>query len=291
MSILITGSESFLGYYLKKILKSKKIKFTGIDNIKSKDSIKYDILRKDFDKVIPKGTKTIIHLAAISSSNDFKKNPKKAFDININGTFNLLTAASKKKVKRIIFASSEWVYGEFSKEIIKEKKLIDYYDLGSEYALSKAVGENLIKYYCKQFNIKQTIFRFGIIYGPRFLKSNWSAVESIAHKIFLGKNKIEVGSARTARRFIYVKDVASAIYKSTKSSKTGTYNLSGDKLVSLKDIINISAKMVGRKVQIIEKNKKNFNFRNTSNDLVKRTFKWKPKYSFQSGLKEIFKSF
>ena len=121
MSVLITGSESFLGYYLKKILKSKKIKFTGIDNIKSKDSVKYDILRKDFDKVIPKGTKTIVHLAAISSSNDFKKNPKKAFDININGTFNLITAASKKKVKRIIFASSEWVYGEYSKEIIKEK--------------------------------------------------------------------------------------------------------------------------------------------------------------------------
>jgi len=122
MSILITGSESFLAKHLKKILKTKKIKFTGVDNIKSKDSIKYDILKKDFDKVIPKGTKTIIHLAAISSTNDFKKNPKKAFDININGTFNLIRAASKKKVKKIIFASSEWVYGEFSKEIIKEKK-------------------------------------------------------------------------------------------------------------------------------------------------------------------------
>ena len=67
------------------------------------------------------------------------------------------------------------------------------------------------------------------------------------------KNQIEVGSARTARRFIYVKDVASAIYKSTKSSKTGTYNLSGDKLVSLKEIINISGKIVGRKIKIIEK--------------------------------------
>lgn len=291
MSILITGSESFLAKHLKKILKTKKIKFTGVDNIKSKDSIKYDILKKDFDKVIPKGTKTIIHLAAISSTNDFKKNPKKAFDININGTFNLIRAASKKKVKKIIFASSEWVYGEFSKEIIKEKKIIDYYNLGSEYALSKAIGENLIHYYCKKFNIKQTIFRFGIIYGPRFSNSNWSAVESIAHKIFLGQNKIEVGSSRTARRFIFVKDVASAILKSTKSSKTGVYNLSGDKLISLKDIINISGKILGRKVKIIEKNKKNFNFRNTDNTLVKKTFNWKPAYNFNKGMNSIIESF
>ena len=291
MSIFITGSESFLGNYLKKILKSKKIKFTGIDNIKSKDSIKYNILDKNFAKIIPPKTKSIIHLAAISSTNDFKKNSQKAFEINVNGTYNIIKAASERKVKKIIFASSEWVYGEFSKDNIKENRAIDYLDLGSEYALSKAIGENLIQYYCKKFNIDYVIFRFGIIYGPRFTKANWSAVESIAHKIFLGEKNIQVGSAKTARRFIFVEDVASALYESTKSTKTGIYNLSGDKLITLRGIINLSGDIIGQKIKIIEKDKINFNFRNTANDLVKKTFKWKPQYDFKKGLKEIFKSF
>jgi len=135
------------------------------------------------------------------------------------------------------------------------------------------------------------IFRFGIIYGPRFTKANWSAVESIAHKIFLGEKNIQVGSAKTARRFIFVEDVASALYESTKSTKTGIYNLSGDKLITLRDIINLSGDIIGKKIRIIEKDKINFNFRNTSNDLVKKTFKWKLQYDFKKGLKEIFKSF
>lgn len=291
MSVLITGSESFLGGYLKDIFKFKKKSFTGIDNIKSKDSIKGDILDKDFAKNIPANTKTIIHLAAISSTNDFKKNSQKAFQINVNGTYNIIKAASEKNVKKIIFASSEWVYGNFSKDNIKEDRVIDYSDLGSEYALSKAVGENLIQYYCKKFNIDYIIFRFGIIYGPRFSKSNWSAVESIAHKIFLGEKNIQVGSVKTARRFIFVKDVADALYKSTKSNKKGIYNLSGDKLITLKDIIKYSGDVMGQNIKIIEKDKNNFNFRNTSNNLVKKTFKWKPKYNFKKGLKEIFKSF
>ena len=114
------------------------------------------------------------------------------------------------------------------------------------------------------------IFRFGIIYGPRFTKANWSTVESIAHKIFLGEKNIQVGSAKTARRFIFVEDVASALYESIKSTKTGIYNLSGDKLITLRDIINLSGDIIGKKIIIIEKDKINFNFRNTSNDLVKK---------------------
>ena len=78
---------------------------------------------------------------------------------------------------------------------INEKSAIDISSLGSEYAVSKYMCEQLIKYYCKIFRIKYVILRFGIIYGPRSNASNWSAVETLINKLLL-KEKIVVGSKK-----------------------------------------------------------------------------------------------
>ena len=222
MKILITGSESFVGHYLKEELLKKKINFKGIDKISSKNLIKLDISKIDNAKRSFKGYDAIVHLAAISSTNDFKKDPDKAFKINFNGTYNIIRLAKKNNIKKIIFASSEWVYGEMSKKKFYEKHEIDIGKLGSEYAFSKAAGENIIKFYCQLYNINYVILRFGIIYGPRLNKNNWSAVESLAYKVFNDEKKLIVGSKKTARRFIYVRDIAKGIISSLKAKTSNT---------------------------------------------------------------------
>ena len=116
MKVLITGSESFLGHFLKIKLKKNKIKYYGIDQVKNKETKKCNILSKKLVKNIENKTTSIIHLAAISSSKDLEKTPEKAFDVNVKGTINLLKAASQNNVRQIIFASTEWVYGEESKK-------------------------------------------------------------------------------------------------------------------------------------------------------------------------------
>ena len=107
-----------------------------------------------------------------------------------------------ENVKQIIFASTEWVYGEDKSGQKNESSHIYFENLGSEYALSKAICENILKYYCLLNNINCTILRFGITYGPRQNKDNWSAVESILYDLFLGNTKITIGSKKTARKFI-----------------------------------------------------------------------------------------
>ena len=291
MKLLITGSESFVGHYLKKKLLKRKIKFQGIDNISSKNSIKLDISKLDNSKVSLKNFNTIVHLAAISSTNDFIKNPEKAFKVNINGTFNIIRLAKRNKIRNIIFASSEWVYGELSKKKFNENHNIDLNQLGSEYAFSKFIGEAIIQFYCKLYNIRYVILRFGIIYGPRIKKKNWSAVENLAFKVFKNERTIKVGSKKTARRFIYVKDVVSGIIKSIYSKKSNIFNLSGDKLVSLEDIIKYSNKATKNRASILESNKRNFNFRDTNNSKIKKILKWKQTFSFEKGVNEVIKSF
>ena len=109
--ILITGSKGLIGSSLAKILKKKKKKFFKIDiNEKnSHNSKKLNFRNKGIKKYIKKNS-TLVHLAAVSNDVEGKKNPQFTFDVNINGTIDLLEMAKIKKIKHFIFASTEWVY-------------------------------------------------------------------------------------------------------------------------------------------------------------------------------------
>ena len=113
--ILVTGINSFVGKYLANELDKRKIKFIGVDiNLKENKRFKnIDIRDKKIERYINSNT-TIIHLAAISTDKLCSDNPKLAFDVNVNGTINLINIANKKRAKKFIFASTEWVYGNFT---------------------------------------------------------------------------------------------------------------------------------------------------------------------------------
>ena len=292
MSIFITGVESFLGKFLAKTLLERNINFEGIDLIKKNSYTKiYDICNKTLKENIPKNINTIVHLAAIATSNDFKVDPKKSYEVNINGTINLIKSAIHNEIQHIIFASSEWVYGEDKFEKKDEDSIIDFNKLGSEYALSKALCENILQYYCSINNINCTILRFGIIYGPRETKKNWSAVESILFNLYEKKEFITVGSKKTARRFIYVKDVAEGIISSLPLKGINVLNLTGDELVSLEKIVEIGNEILKTKCKINEKDTNNFNLRDAKNDKIKKLTSWKPKFNIRFGAEKILESF
>ena len=281
--ILVTGANSFVGKYLIKELENNKIKYIGVDlNIKNNRNLKkIDIRDKKLAKYINSNT-TIIHLAAISTDKLCENNPSLAFDVNINGTINLINIANAKKVKKFIFASTEWVYGNLAKKIQSETDKIKIESLNSLYAITKAIGEKLILN--KNNRFKKVILRFGIIYGNR--KNNFSALESI----FLNcakNNSIQIGSKKTSRRFIHVLDIVSGIIKVLKYEKNSIFNLSGSKDITLENIIKITEKALKKKIQIKESNKKAISTRKPSNSKLCRETNWKPKMNLSSGILQL----
>jgi UDP-glucose 4-epimerase len=284
-NIFITGANSFVGKRLIYFLNKKKIyDIRGIDLLDTKNKkniFKLDLRSKNLHKYIKKSS-TIIHLAAVSRNIDFDKNISNSFDINIVGTINLLNAANKQEAERFIFASSEWVYPESRNTNFSEKKIYEINDIKSKYGTSKAIGEKLIIALSRaKYNI---LLRFGIIYGPR--KLNFSAVESLFSSV-KNKNNFEIGSYKTARRFIFVDDIVSAIEKSIFLNKTITLNITGNKLLSLKSIINVSKKILQKSPKIIESNRSKTSIRNAINIDAKKILKWTPKYSLEKGLRLI----
>ncbi len=291
MKIIITGSESFVGKELIRQAKKDKIDIIGFDLIKKHNSdyeyYQIDINSPDIIKYIPKNIDAIVHLAALSRDTDCKGKAYECFENNVMGTLNLIRAAKEKNVKQFIFASSEWVYDEFKENQSKnEESPINSLSLTSEYALSKLTSEiNLKQQYDNGF-CNTTILRFGIIYGPR--KNNWSAVESIASQV-KNKEEIRVGSLRNGRRFIHISDIANGILKSLSLKGFNTINLSGDKIITIGDLIKTCEKFYHKKIKVVENDANEQNIRNPSKQKAKEIIDWSPQITLEDGLKTIDK--
>ena len=170
--ILITGGEGFLGKRTAEILSEM-----------GNEVICFDIttFKKDEDKNLPyekvlgsilnsydldramKGCEIVIHFAALVGVRVTEKKSLDCLHINIQGTSNVLDAAVKNKVKKIIFSSSSEVYGEQNKFPIFESANLTP---KSNYGISKIVGEEYVKAYNKLYDIKFNICRFFNLYGP-----------------------------------------------------------------------------------------------------------------------------
>jgi UDP-glucose 4-epimerase len=285
--IVITGSESFVGAELKAQLKAAGHEYLGLDALSSTDPKTRiaDICSPSVVDVIPENADTLIHLAAISRDKDCLADPVRAFQVNVNGTINLIRAARARGVRQFIFASSEWVYGDVANEEIQTENLaIDIRKLHSEYAITKLVGEQMLRIECERSAWAATVLRFGIIYGKR--PGNWSAVESL----FFGardKSTIEIGSARTGRRFIHVSDICRGIIASLDRSGYEIFNLSGDHLITLGEIVAEGARIWDTKPLLLEKNPSVISIRNPENAKAREILSWAPRYDLATGLRSL----
>ena len=133
-----------------------------------------------------------------------------------------------------------------------------------------------------------TILRFGIIYGPR--PNNWSAVENLFNSART-KSEIQVGSATTSRRFIHVDDIVGGILAARGRKGFEIFNLSGDRQVSLGEVIEASARMLNREVRVVETNQSQRSVRNPDNAKAREQLGWRPAIDLQAGLATLQRFF
>lgn len=282
--IFVTGAESFVGKNLLKFCRDKGILYTGVDLNASYDPniSQIDICDTRLTDVIPSEA-VIIHLAAISRDSDCSQNPMVANRVNIEGTLNVLKSAQLKSSKQLIFASSEWVYGQVSNNSEqRESDELKIQTLDSVYAITKAIGEQYLRLLRTDLNV--TVLRFGIIYGSR--PSNWSAVESLFDAV-KNKSEVSVGSLQAGRRFIHVDDVCAGILASIGQTGYKIFNLSGDKTVTLGEIIAESKIIHGTSPIVKEVSSDKISLRNPSNKKAKDTLLWDPQISIADGLRSL----
>ena len=240
LTCAITGSKGVLGTKLKKKIPLKFYEFDG--DITNKNKVNQWIQKKHFD--------ILIHLAAIVPTNLVNKNYKKAYEVNVIGTNNLINSLKKKKNKPkwLFFSSTSHVY----KPLDKFKKISEKSKLypASKYGKTKMLAEKLLLRKLKKSSIKLCIGRIFSFTDKKQKKP--FVIPSIKDKLNNPKKKIIFKNINQFRDFLNIDDVISAIYILMKTSKVGIYNIGSGRKFDLRKI-----------VKLFNKNKKDIIFKNT----------------------------
>jgi nucleoside-diphosphate-sugar epimerase len=287
MKVVVTGAESFVGRVLVPHLLQQGAQVIGIDAVKPSfpGGLAADIRNPEVADHLPENADAVVHLAAISRERDCAADPRLAYDVNVTGTANVIACAHRRGVRQVVFASSEWVYGDVANEAVQdENTVIDPRRVLNEYAAGKLAGEMALNVAVRRGLPAGTVLRFGIIYGPRL--DNWSAVEALLNAVRT-KDEVTVGSLATARRFIHVRDIVSGIVASLGRTGFEILNLAGSELITLKRVIDLSRVATRREPRIVERDAAAVSIRNPVSAKAQEALGWKPSVPIEQGIAEL----
>jgi len=133
------------------------------------------------------------------------QNPREDFETNIGGTLNVLMAARRSHVRRIVYASSASVYGNPRYLPINEDEGLSTL---SPYAVSKLAGEHYCLAFYESYGVPTTIVRYSNVYGPNQSPDNpyCGVVAKFIESVSLGEAPQIHGDGEQTRDFTYVDD-------------------------------------------------------------------------------------
>ncbi len=308
--VLITGFEGFLGSNLSKELLKTKAKIIGLD-IKTfrKETIlcqqdykrmviykgsvaNYDLLRKILRK---HSINIIFHLAAEAIVSRSHENPRKAFESNITGTWEVLEAVRLQgNVQAIVVASSDKAYGSHKKLPYREDAPLI---ANHPYDVSKSCADLIANTYFHTYGLPVAITRCGNIYGPGDL--NFSRLIPDALRCILFGKMLKIRSdGQFVRDYVYIDDIVTGyirIAELMKKSKLAgeAFNLSDEKPITviklLKEISKFNFCTNKLKYKIMNTAKYEIKKQYLSAMKARRILGWKPRQGLEEGLRKTAK--
>jgi UDP-glucose 4-epimerase len=197
-----------------------------------------DIRDTDILDTAMKGVDYVFHLAAmwLLHCKDF---PRTAFDVNIQGTFNVLEACVNNKIKKLIYSSSASVYGDAVEVPMTEEHPFNNRNF---YGATKIAGEAMCTAYNDRYGLEVIGLRYMNVYGPgQDQHAAYTGVIPIMlNKIDLNEAPVINGDGSQAYDFIYVEDVARANISALKSDvKIGFYNVGTEIQTSIRQLCDL----------------------------------------------------
>ena len=300
MKIFITGGAGFIGIHLCKKLLELNHDITVYDNfsnsleedfisiIKQKVTLIFgDIL--DNSKLVTsmKNHDIVIHLAAQISVPASIKNPKLTFDVNVNGTQNVLNACLQNNITKIIAASTAAVYQNTSTKIILDEA--SPVEPQSPYGQSKLEMENKIIDFASIHNIDVTILRFFNVFGIGQSLEYAGVITKFKENIQNNSSLIIFGDGTVTRDFVHVDDIVDAIILTISHSKNPIYNIASGISTSISDLAKIMISISGKDIPILYHPSRSGDilFSSANISLAKEILKFAPEISLKSGLKQF----
>lgn len=296
MKTLVTGGCGFIGSHLVDRLLNDGNEVTIIDSLVGgslrniehhKGNTKLHFKQADiadYEQILPlfKDIDRVYHLAALADIVPSIEKPIPYHRSNVDGTINVLEACRHNNVKRIIYAASSSCYGIPEKYPTSETAAIS---AQYPYAHTKYIGEEYCMHWHKVYGLNITSMRFFNVYGPR---ARTSGTYGAVFGVFLAQklnNKpfTVVGDGKQTRDFTFVTDVVDACVTAANNNNVSgeIMNVGSGNTYS----INRLVELLGGKVEYIPKRpgEPDCTFADTAK--INRLIGWKPKVSFEDGVK------
>jgi UDP-glucose 4-epimerase len=341
-TILVTGGCGFLGTNLVKYLSGKGYKVRILDNLSAPSRKSFcqesavnsplspqtvdsglstvDLVVGDIrdDRTVKKATEgvdAVVHLAAHTSVVESLEKPREAWDINVNGTLNLLETCRLNRADRFVFASSNAVVGE-QEPPIDERKIPRPL---SPYGASKLAGEALCSTYYHSFGLRTISLRFSNLYGPHS-EHKPSVIAKYMDWARKGEPLVIYGDGNQTRDFVHVDDVCQAIHLAlTADSRPATadtqatqrtqqtqqtlstpetplwgevFQIASGVETSINQLVELIQSMVDGQLSVVRKPKRKGEIERNYSDIAKarRLLGFEPKIELREGLRQLWQA-
>ena len=279
MRVLVSGANGFIGKYVLAALRVAGHEAIGLDkewlNLRWYESVD---LAVDITKPIPQmqGLDAVIHLAAMSNPRECDANPSMAYDVNVNGTNQVLRMARESGVKRFLFASTAHVYDIPPKYLPTDE--VHPLRLNNTYTTTKILGEQLCQLYYENHGLSYAILRLFNAYGPEQAKGYF--IPDQLSKA--SKGEISLRGANTTKDWVWVGDVADAFVRALSTEFVGPVNIGTGIETDLATIARIIAEGFGAKFAATPSD----NATRMCADIgrAKRILGWQPTVSLEEGI-------
>ena len=300
MKILVTGGAGFIGSHIVEYLVQRGDDVTILDNLNAGKMQNLSRINNDINfvngdirdyKLLEKLTKDsdgVFHEAALVSVPHSFKIQDEYFDVNTNGTENILKLAKEYGFK-VVYASSSSVYGNQKQMPIKES---DNRNPANPYAQTKLKAELLAEKY-SEMGVRVIGLRYFNVYGRRQSKEYAGVIKLFLGRIQQKKAPKINGDGLQTRDFVYVEDVVKAnILAMDSNVKHQFFNVGMGYSISILDLANMVIDASGLSLEPIHDSQLPGDIRDSQADLklINKLLEWKPTAKLADWLIEVISS-
>ena len=314
MKILVTGADGFIGSHVVEtlvknghnvrafVLYNSFNSWGWLDESDKSIRESIDVFAGDIrdphgvDKAVEK-QEVILNLAALIAIPYSYHSPDTYIDTNINGTLNILQAARRHGVKRVVQTSTSEVYGTAQYIPIDEAHPLHPQ---SPYAATKVGADQLALSFHASFDLPVGVLRPFNTYGPR--QSARAVIPTIISQL-ANKSKVKLGALSPTRDFSFVQDTANGFLAAAQSDAIvgQTVNLGSGFEISIKETAETIAKLMNAKLELVDDEqrvrpeKSEVERLHASIEKAKTLLGWQPELKglagFETGLKKTIEWF
>jgi UDP-glucose 4-epimerase len=314
--ILIAGAASLVGSHTADVLlEAGAAEVLLLDNFAFgtveaiahlQDNPRVKIVRGDLTRLpdllaATEGVDGVLHLAAYMTLG-FAQTPWQAVDVNVRGAQNMLEACRVNKVKKVVFASSNAVYG-YGSGI--QGALVEngpFHSTGAPpaailYGASKIMGEQLCRQYYQKHGLNYVVLRYSTVYGERqhYRAANSLYIMETYDQVRRGERPVLPGDGTDTKHFVNVADVARANLAAFQSASTDVaVNVSGPEPITTGELVRLVLDYCGSDLKPEIKPDPPGTVRLTSggafhipHDLAGELIGWQPKVKMKEGITRL----